>query len=64
MVRAVEDSAGLVDEKELQRTIEVMKQKENIVIFGVGSSGIAGLDMQSRLMRIGHQAPAVIDPHL
>lgn len=63
MVRAVEDSAGLVDEKELQRTIEVMKQKENIVIFGVGSSGIAGLDMQSRLMRIGRQATAVIDPH-
>ena len=63
MVRAVEDSAGLVDEKELQRTIEVMKQKDNIVIFGVGSSGIAGLDMQSRLMRIGRQATAVIDPH-
>lgn len=63
MVRAVDDSAGLVDEKELQRTIEVMRQKENIVIFGVGSSGIAGLDMQSRLMRIGRQANAVIDPH-
>ncbi|WP_039043590.1 MurR/RpiR family transcriptional regulator [Sporosarcina sp. ZBG7A] len=63
MVRAVEDSAGLVDENELQRTIEVIKQKNNIVIFGVGSSGIAGLDMQSRLIRIGRQATAVIDPH-
>ncbi|REB05563.1 MurR/RpiR family transcriptional regulator [Sporosarcina sp. BI001-red] len=63
MVKTVEDSAALVDEKELQRTIEVMKQKDNIVIFGVGSSGIAGLDMQSRLMRIGRQATAVIDPH-
>lgn len=63
MVRAVEDSAGIVDEKELQRTIDVLKQKQNIVIFGVGSSGIAGLDMQSRLMRIGRQATAVTDPH-
>ena len=63
MVKAVEDSAGLVEEKELQRTIEVMKQKNNIVIFGVGSSGIAGLDMQSRLIRIGRQATAVTDPH-
>lgn len=63
MVRAVEDSAGIVDQEELQRSIDVLKQKDNIVIFGVGSSGIAGLDMQSRLIRIGRQATAVIDPH-
>lgn len=63
MVRAVEDSAGLIDEVALQKAIQVIVEKKNIVIFGVGSSGIAGLDMQSRLLRIGRQANAVIDPH-
>ncbi|WP_432353078.1 MurR/RpiR family transcriptional regulator [Sporosarcina sp. A2] len=63
MVRAVEDSSELVDERELQRTIDVINQKDTVVIIGVGSSGIAGLDMQSRLIRIGRQATAVIDPH-
>lgn len=63
MMQAVEDSADLIDEAELQNAIQVIMEKQNIVIFGVGSSGIAGLDMQSRLLRIGRQANAVIDPH-
>ena len=63
MVQAVEESADLIDENELNQAIQVIADKENIVIFGVGSSGIAGLDMQSRLLRIGRQANAVIDPH-
>ncbi len=63
MVRAVEDSSELIDQNELQRAIDVIHQKKKIVIFGLGSSGIAGLDMQSRLVRIGHHAIAMTDPH-
>ncbi len=63
MIQAVQDSEQLADEETLQRILKTLNDRRQIVIFGVGASGIAGLDMQSRLLRIGRQATAIIDPH-
>ncbi|MGF2146158.1 SIS domain-containing protein [Vagococcus fluvialis] len=40
-----------------------MNQAKNIYIFGVGSSGITVVDMESRFLRGGLQARAITDPH-
>lgn len=63
MVLAINESAELVRLEDLQKGIEIINSTEDVVIYGIGSSGIAGLDMQNRLMRIGKHASVITDPH-
>lgn len=63
MVQAIEDTYKLVDDEQLQRAIDQIDQSTNVVVFGVSSSGIAGLDMQNRLMRIGVNIETITDSH-
>ncbi|WP_156291949.1 MurR/RpiR family transcriptional regulator [Oceanobacillus salinisoli] len=63
IVHAVEDSYEIVDTEMLQHTIDAIDSSDDIVIFGVGSSGIAALDMETRLMRVGKHVSAYTDPH-
>ncbi|MFD2924910.1 MurR/RpiR family transcriptional regulator [Halobacillus naozhouensis] len=63
IVGAVEDSYEIVDKRDLNEVIEAIDASDDVVVFGIGSSGIAGLDMQNRLMRIGKQVSVVTDPH-
>ncbi|SFE11695.1 DNA-binding transcriptional regulator, MurR/RpiR family, contains HTH and SIS domains [Lentibacillus persicus] len=63
MVQAIENSHEVIDYDILQQCIETINAADDVVLFGVGSSGIAALDMQNRLMRIGKHVSAVTDPH-
>ncbi|WP_182201025.1 MurR/RpiR family transcriptional regulator [Paraliobacillus salinarum] len=63
VVRAVEDSYEIIDEETLQKSVDAINSSDDVVVFGVGSSGIAALDMQTRLMRIGKHVHVTIDPH-
>ncbi|WP_028783916.1 MurR/RpiR family transcriptional regulator [Thalassobacillus devorans] len=63
MVRAIEDSYDLVDPDVLQQCISTIHEANDVVVFGVGSSGIAAQDMQTRLMRIGKHVDVITDPH-
>ncbi|WP_245628112.1 MurR/RpiR family transcriptional regulator [Shouchella shacheensis] len=63
IVEAVEDSYEVVDTGELNAAVDAIDASDDVVVFGIGSSGIAGLDMQNRLMRIGKQISVVTDPH-
>src|SRR5699024_4103244 len=59
MVRTEEDTCALVDDEQLQQSIQMIYQAKNVVVYGVSSSGIAGLDMQNRLMHIGSNIEVV-----
>src|SRR5699024_6360863 len=50
-------------DEQLQQSIQMIYQAKNVVVYGVSSSGIAGLDMQNRLMRIGRSIEVVTDSH-
>jgi len=63
MVQTVKDTCALVDDEQLQQSIQMIYQAKNVVVYGVSSSGIAGLDMQNRLMRIGRNIEVVTDSH-
>lgn len=63
IVQAIEDSSEVVDMDTLEECIKAIDASQDVVIFGIGSSGIAGLDMQNRLMRIGKQVNAITDSH-
>ncbi|WP_040227164.1 MurR/RpiR family transcriptional regulator [Bhargavaea cecembensis] len=63
MIRALEDTYDMVDLDALEGSIGAIHGSDDVVIFGIGSSGIAGLDMQHRLMRIGKNTQVVTDSH-
>ncbi|MGH2317048.1 MurR/RpiR family transcriptional regulator [Planococcus sp. SE5232] len=63
IVQAIEDSSEVVDMDTLEKSIQAIDAAQDVVIFGIGSSGIAGLDMQNRLMRIGKHVSAITDSH-
>ncbi|WP_017548225.1 MurR/RpiR family transcriptional regulator [Salinicoccus carnicancri] len=63
MLRTLEDSSTVIDEVQLDRAVDMIDSARDTVVFGVGSSSIAGLDMQNRLLRIGKNIEVVSDPH-
>ncbi|TCP25576.1 RpiR family transcriptional regulator [Scopulibacillus darangshiensis] len=63
MTRAIDHSYESVNEETLEQIVQVLDASRDVVLFGVGSSGIAALDMQNRLMRIGKQTEVTTDPH-
>ncbi|WP_308017446.1 MurR/RpiR family transcriptional regulator [Alkalihalobacillus deserti] len=64
IIEAINDSSEIVHSEELKAVIDTIDASSDVVIFGIGSSGIAGLDMQNRLMRIGKQTNVVTDSHV
>jgi len=63
MMTALENSYAVIDETELEKAVDMMDSAGSIVVFGVGSSSIAGLDMQNRMLRMGKNIEVVADPH-
>ncbi|WHY91659.1 MurR/RpiR family transcriptional regulator [Neobacillus cucumis] len=63
MIQAINESSEIVRLEDLQAGIDMIHQSDDVVIFGIGASGIAGLDMQNRLMRIGKHTSVVTDSH-
>src|SRR5699024_6424499 len=63
MIQTIDDTYELVDDEVLQDAIDTIYQANTVIVYGVSSSGIAGLDMQNRLMRIGINIEAITDSH-
>lgn len=63
LVSAIQETSKLADESKLEVAATLINQANNIYIFGVGSSGITAVDMESRFLRGGLQARAITDPH-
>lgn len=61
--QVVADTTEVVEEEVLDQAIDIIDGSTDVVIFGIGSSGIAALDMQNRLMRIGKNASVITDSH-
>ena len=61
--RAVEETAQQLDLAALHRVVDACAAARRIDVYGVGASGLAALDLQQKLHRIGRVAFAWVDPH-
>lgn len=43
----------VLDDKEIDKAVNLICESENIVLFGIGASGIVALDLQYKLSRLG-----------
>ncbi|ARK29844.1 MurR/RpiR family transcriptional regulator [Halalkalibacter krulwichiae] len=64
MLQAIENTEQLTNMQELQKSIDLIASSNDIVVFGISASGIAGLDMQNRLLRIGKNIEVITDSHM
>lgn len=63
LTNVIEDTFAVVDESILEAAIDLLENKKEVIIYGVGHSGITAYDMQSRLLRIGKNVDVITDPH-
>ncbi|QDI92308.1 MurR/RpiR family transcriptional regulator [Salicibibacter halophilus] len=63
MTQVIADTHELLDADTLQQGIDKISNADEVIVYGISSSGIAGLDMKNRLMRIGKNIEVVTDPH-
>lgn len=62
-IQAISDTSEIVKQESLDEAIDRIASSDDVVIFGIGSSGIAGLDMHNRFMRIGKNVEVITDAH-
>lgn len=63
MIYSVETNHSMLNPAELEHVAKLLDQKKDIVIFAIGASGIAALDFQNQLMRVGKNIDVVTDTH-
>lgn len=61
--RAVQDTVRLLDMEVLERAGAVLNSARRIVLTGAGASGLAALDLQYKLTRLGLSAQAQVSVH-
>ena len=57
-------SYSLVDEKQIQRVVNIVQKAKRVYVYGRGSSGLVGQEMKIRFMRIGVNLEAITDSHI
>ena len=63
-VRVLEDTAHLLDLRQLEAAIDALTQARRIEFYGVGASGYTALDAKYKFLRIGKACDALSDSHL
>ena len=62
-VRAIQDTAELLDPVSLEKAARILLNAKSVRIFGVGASGLVGQDLHSKLMRINKNSYFSTDHH-
>ncbi|TCJ97999.1 RpiR family transcriptional regulator [Volucribacter psittacicida] len=63
MKKVIDETINLLDFKELEKVVYILRKANRIFLFGVGSSGITAEDAKNKFMRIGLQVDAVTNNH-
>lgn len=63
-VRALQETASVVDLPAMQAAIDAITAARRVAIFGSGASGLVAADLQQKLSNIGLIATCPADPHL
>jgi DNA-binding MurR/RpiR family transcriptional regulator len=62
-VNAIEETMSVLDEEAISKAINAMIKANHINIYGVGASGLVGMDLQYKLMRINKKSSMYMDSH-
>ncbi|MFH5836435.1 MurR/RpiR family transcriptional regulator [Proteiniclasticum sp. C24MP] len=63
ITRSITETKAVLDMENLEAAVDLMVKGKRIVIYGIGASGNAAQELESRLLRSGKITHAVIDNH-
>jgi DNA-binding MurR/RpiR family transcriptional regulator len=62
-VKSIEDTLSIISKTEIGRAVKALRGCKRIVFFGVGASGLVGIDAEQKFSRINKLCHAYIDGH-
>lgn len=63
IMRSITETKAVLEMKNLEAAVDLLKSGNRIVAYGVGASGNAAQELESRLLRLGKLTHAVVDNH-
>ncbi|WP_238883010.1 MurR/RpiR family transcriptional regulator [Clostridium sp. YIM B02551] len=63
-VTSIKETQGLINFKDLEEAIEIIRKAENVYLFGVGASSLVAMDFMYKLARINKRVVYFMDSHL
>jgi DNA-binding MurR/RpiR family transcriptional regulator len=63
MIRCIRETKVVLDQETLEKAVDYLVDARRVAIYGIGASGNAAQEMQSRLLRSGKMSQAVMDNH-
>lgn len=61
--KSIEDTLSVIDKNEIARAVKVLRECSRIVFFGIGASGLVGIDAEQKFSRINKMCHTYTDGH-
>ncbi|MGG1517138.1 MurR/RpiR family transcriptional regulator [Paenibacillus oryzisoli] len=61
--KSIEDTLSVIDKNEIARAVKVLRECNRIVFFGIGASGLVGIDAEQKFSRINKMCHTYTDGH-
>jgi DNA-binding MurR/RpiR family transcriptional regulator len=61
--KSIEDTLSVIDKNEIARAVKVLRQSNRIAFFGIGASGLVGIDAEQKFSRINKMCHTYTDGH-
>ncbi|MGM1048788.1 transcriptional regulator, RpiR family [Paenibacillus uliginis N3/975] len=62
-IKSIEDTMSVINKDAIDRAVKVLRQCKRIVFFGIGASGLVGIDAEQKFSRINKMCHAYTDGH-
>lgn len=63
-ITALKETNALLDEGQLEKTLNLMQEAKNIYFFGIGDSLLTAQEANNKFMRITRKVHCITDPHM
>lgn len=61
--KSIEDTLCVIDRKEIARAVQVLRESNRVVFFGIGASGLVAIDGEQKFSRINKMCHSYTDGH-
>ncbi|MBD0382673.1 MurR/RpiR family transcriptional regulator [Paenibacillus sedimenti] len=61
--KSIEDTLSVIDKNEIARAVKVLRESKRIAFFGIGASGLVGIDAEQKFSRINKMCHTYTDGH-
>ncbi|MDD9266842.1 MurR/RpiR family transcriptional regulator [Paenibacillus sp. GCM10023248] len=61
--KSIEDTLSVIDKNEIARAVKVLRESNRLVFFGIGASGLVGIDAEQKFSRINKMCHTYTDGH-